>query len=272
MESNGFVLGVGFHFYQLEIKKILAYRVEFWVGFFGNILSQFGVAFFLWKAIFSARGISSIQGYSFSALMLYYLLVPLIERCVHGEEMGFISGEIYDGGLTRFLIYPVSYFRLKYLGQLAQTTIFFFQLVVTLLIFLALFHSVHSLSLMGMAKAIPVIILAALLHFTITINLEMLAFWADNVWSISVLNRMISHLLGGGLIPLTFFPKTLQTLLDYLPFTRLISFPIRCLLGQVSSSEWLRGMLLMVIWILFFGLLATRVWRRGLRNYTGVGI
>ena len=264
--------GVGFHFYQLEIKKILAYRVEFWVGFFGNILSQFGVAFFLWQAIFSARGISSIQGYSFGALMLYYLLVPLIERCVHGEEMGFISGEIYDGGLTRFLIYPVSYFRLKYLGQLAQTTIFFFQLAVTLMIFLALFRNPYSLSLLGTAKAIPVILLAGLLYFTMSINLEMLAFWTDNVWSISVLNRMIAHLLGGGLIPLTFFPTRIQTLLDYLPFTRLISFPIRCLLGEVSVHEWIWGMGLTTLWILFFGLLAKLVWRRGLRNYTGVGI
>lgn len=264
--------GVGFHFFQLEIKKVFAYRVEFWVGFFGNILSQFGVAFFLWKAIFTAKGIESIQGYSFGALMLYYLLVPLVERCVHGQEMGFVSSEIYDGGLTRFLIYPVNYFRLKYLGHLAQTTIFFLQLLVTLGVFLMVFRNPYSLSFLALAKAIPVILLAALLHFCISLNLEMLAFWADNVWSISVLNRMIAHLLGGGLIPLSFFPQRMQTILEYLPFTRLISFPIRCLLGQVNTQEWIWGMGCTFFWITIFYGLATMTWRRGLKNYTGVGI
>ena len=50
-----------------------------------------------------------MAGYTFGALMLYYLMVPLVERVVNGQEMGFMSGEIYDGGLTRYLLYPVSY-------------------------------------------------------------------------------------------------------------------------------------------------------------------
>ncbi len=265
-------MSVGFQFYQLEIKKILTYRVEFWVGFFGNVLTQFGVAYFLWKAVFFARGVTSLQGYSFGALMLYYLLVPLVERCVHGQEMGYISGEIYDGGLTRYLIYPIAYFRVKYLGQLAQTSVFLVQLLVSLAIFLALFHTSFMLSLTAFAKTLPVILLAGLLHFTMTVNLEMLAFWADNVWSISVLNRMISHLLGGGLIPLAFFPRGAQAVLEYLPFTRLASFPIRCLLGQVGTGEWLRGLTLTAFWIGLFAATAAWTWRRGLRGYTGVGI
>lgn len=265
-------MSVGAQFYQLEIKKILAYRVEFWVGFFGNVLSQFGVAFFLWKAVFSARGITSLQGYSFGALMLYYLLVPLVERCVHGQEMGYISGEIYDGGLSRYLIYPIGYFRIKYLGQLAHTSVFLLQLTVCLAIFLLLFHTPYTLSFVTLAKTLPVIFLAGLLHFTMTVNLEMLAFWADNVWSISVLNRMISHLLGGGLIPLAFFPHKAQMVLEYLPFSRLASFPIRCLLGQVGHGEWLRGLALSTIWIGLFMATGAWTWRRGLRGYTGVGI
>ena len=38
------------NFYALELKKLLSYRAEFWIGFIGSVLSQFGVAFFLWKA------------------------------------------------------------------------------------------------------------------------------------------------------------------------------------------------------------------------------
>ncbi len=265
-------MSISFHFYILEIKKILAYRFEFWLGFLGNILTQFGVAFFLWKAIFSARGVDNIQGYSFGALMLYYLLVPLVERAVHGQEMGYVSGEIYDGGLSRYLLYPISYFRIKYAGQLAQTTVFLLQMILAVSILLAFFHSSYSLTLASVAKTLPIIFVAAALHFAMTVNLEMLAFWADNVWSISVLSRMITNLLGGGLLPLAFFPERVQAILEYLPFSRLVSFPVRCLLGQVATGEWLKGLVLTAVWTSIFAAMATWTWRRGLRTYSGVGI
>src|SRR3989338_1936165 len=115
-------------FYALEIKKILSYRAEFWIGFLGNVLSQFGVAFFLWKAVFAARGTDTMLGYTFGGLMLYYLLVPLTERVVHGLEMGFMSGEIYEGGLSKYLVYPLSYFQIKYISHPARSTVFLLQL------------------------------------------------------------------------------------------------------------------------------------------------
>ena len=272
MSKKGLSLTVAFSFYLLEIKKVLSYRVEFWLGFVGNILTQFGAAYFLWKAIFMARGVISLQGYSFGALMLYYLLVPLVERCVNGQEGGFMSGEIYDGGLSRYLLYPISYFKIKYVGQLAQSTIYFFQLILGIVIFLWVFQTPFNLTPISIFKTLPVMVAAGLLHFTLFLNLEMIAFWADNVWSILVMNRMVTNLLGGGLVPLAFFPNQLQAILEYLPFMRLVAFPIHCLLGQVGLNEWLKGMGLTLLWAGIFALTASWLWRQGLRTYSGVGI
>lgn len=260
------------HFYVVELKKLLSYRAEFWIGFVGSVVSQFGVAFFLWKAIFAARGAETLQGYTFGALMLYYLMVPLVERVVNGQEMGFMSSEIYDGGLTRYLVYPVSYFRVKYMAKMAQTTLYFLQMLLVLALFLAVFRDPFDLGPRSLLMAVPVFLLSGLLIFAFTACLEMLAFWADNVWSILVLNRMITNLLGGGLLPLAFFPERFQAALEYLPWSRLVSFPIRTLQGRVALGEWLRGMGLTVIWFAAFAALAAWLWRKGLRSYAGVGI
>ncbi len=265
-------MNVGLHFYLLEIKKILSYRAEFWLGFIGNVASQFGVAYFLWKAIFLARGLTSLQGFDFGALMLYYLLVPLVERAVNGQELGNVSGEIYEGGLTRYLLYPVSFFRIKYLGQLAQSTVFLVQLFVAMALFMLIFRTPHAIGIFSILKTIPVIFCAGILHFIMTINLEIIAFWADNVWSLTVLNRLITHLLGGGLLPLAFFPDRVQSWLGYLPYSRLVSFPINCLLGHVGNREWLIGLTVTAAWSLGLGLVAAWTWSRGLKTYTGVGI
>lgn len=265
-------LGLGWSIFLMEIKKILSYRVEFWVGFLGSVLSQFGVAYFLWKAIFAARGAESLQGYTFATLMLYYLLVPLLGRVVHGQEMGFIAGEIYDGGLSRYLIYPMSYFRVKYLANLAYSAVFLVQMLLAMGLFLAVFRTPLQLGWPGVFKTLPVLLFAGMLYFSMISALEMVAFWADNVWSIAVLNQMVKNLLGGGLIPLAFFPHWAQAVLDYLPYSKLVSFPIRCLLGQVGTAEWLRGMGLTAAWMLAFAGLGAWIWRKGLRSYSGVGI
>lgn len=258
-------------FYVLELKKLVSYRAEFWIGFLGSVLSQFGVAWFLWKAIFTARGADTLQGYTFGALMLYYLMVPLVERVVNGQEMGFMSGEIYDGGLTRYLVYPVSYFRVKYMAKLAQATLYLAQMILVIGLFLAVVRVPHGLSPKSLAMALPVFLLSGLLVFVLIAALEMLAFWADNVWSILVLNRMITNLLGGGLLPLAFFPDKVQAALEWLPWCRLVSFPIRTALGQVGAAEWLKGLGLTAGWFLVFLAVAAWLWRKGIRSYTGVG-
>lgn len=260
------------HFYLLELKKLFSYRVEFWIGFAGTVLSQFGVAYFLWKAVFAARGTGSVGGYTFGALMLYYLMVPLVERVVNGQESGFMSGEIYDGGLTRYLLYPTSYFRIKYVAKLAQTTVFLSQLILILALFLAVFRAPYSLSARSVAMAVPVFLLSGLLAFVLTACIDMVAFWADNVWNLLILNRMVSSLLGGGLLPLSLYPEAMREALDWLPWSRLVSFPIRCLLGEVGAADWLRGMGLTALWFAAFAALAACLWRKGVKGYAGVGI
>lgn len=260
------------HFYLLELKRLFSYRAEFWIGFAGSLLSQFGVAFFLWKAVFAARGADSMAGFTFASLVLYYLLVPLVDRTINGQEGGMMSGEIYDGGLTRYLLYPVSLFRVKYMAKLAQNTLYLAQMVLILGLYFAVFGSPSSLSLASAAMSAPVFLLSGMLAFALTACIDMLAFWADNVWNILILNRIVTNLLGGALVPLAFFPAKVQAALEWLPWTRLVSFPIRCVQGQVGAAEWLRGLLLTALWLAVFAALASWLWRRGVRAYAGVGI
>jgi ABC-2 type transport system permease protein len=265
-------LKIAWRFYLNGLQRLVSYRAEFWMGFLGSLASQFVVAFFLWKAIFLARGATTLQGYSFAGLMLYYLLVPLVERVAHLQEMGGISGEIYDGGLSRYLLYPVSYFQVKYASILAQSTIFLGQLALVLALYSLCLGRPEGMGPASLAQGFAALWASTTLCFFLSAAVEMVAFWADNVWSLWVLVRMAASLLGGGMIPLAFFPGWARAALAWLPFGRLISFPIRCLLGQVAFGEWIAGMALSAAWALAFAGIAAVLWRRGLKSYAGVGI
>ena len=260
--------------FALEFKRAIAYRAEFWVGFLGNILSQFGIAYCLWAAMFAGLGRTLLQGFTLPDMALYYLLIPLVERVVMGPEMSHISDEIYEGTLTRYLVYPVSFFRFKYISALAQSFVFAGQMAVVVGVFLLIFGvpPAFHITLMGIALAVLASAFGTLLYFVLAACLEMVAFWADNVWSLMVLNKLVLHFLGGGLLPLAFFPDALQTALQFTPFPYLVSFPLRFIMGGMALSEALKGFGVMSFWILILSLSAAVIWRRGVRQYAGVRI
>lgn len=260
--------------FSIEIRKAIAYRTDFWLQFIMSVFANVATAYFLWKAIFTYNKTSMMRGYSFSGLMLYYFMVPIISRMVNGPGLGMIAHEIYDGSLTRYLIYPISFFKYKYTQYLANTVIFFLQLILGIILFALLFGIPSDILftpatfLMG----IIAVFAAGLLAFSISTLLEMVAFWAENVWSLLIMVRFAVGLLGGAMIPIAFFPERIQTILNYLPFRYLAAFPINSFIGKVQFNQWQVGMLIILFWSTICTALAIFVWNKGKYKYTGVGI
>lgn len=260
--------------FSIEIRKVLSYRVDFWMQFLANVLAQVAIAYFLWKAIYDYRGVDELGGYSFAAMMLYYLCVPLVNRMIRGPEMAFISQEIYDGTLNRYLIYPISFFGYKYVAHMAQSFIYALQFLVGIGVYGLLFDIPPDVRLgwtsfvMGFGAGF----IGSLLYFIFASILELVAFWADNVWSLLVMLRFFIHFFGGALIPLSLFPEWSRPILDILPFGYLASFPIRCFMGDLNWLDWTKGLLIMTLWIIVLSRILWKVWHRGTLQYTGVGI
>ncbi|MCM2278815.1 MAG: ABC-2 family transporter protein [Oligoflexia bacterium] len=263
-----------FQVFSMELRKLFAYRADFWLGFSGSVLSTLGISYFLWASVFEARQASEIGGYGFHAMMLYYLAVAMVTKVVQAQEMGLVSQEIYQGTLNRYLVYPVPFFAFKFVENLAHAALFALQLPLALGLFAALFglppdHGVSSASVLG---GVAAAFLACYLYFALGVLIELLAFWADNVWSLLVMLRITVSLLGGALLPLSVFPEELRAALSWLPFESLLSFPTRALLGELGPEEWGRHLGILLIWSFVTSVAIRLVWRRGLREYAGVGI
>jgi ABC-type uncharacterized transport system permease subunit len=83
---------------------MITYRADFWVNFFGQTLFSLTIAYFLWKSIFTSSNVTQMNGYNIEGMIFYYLIVPLIFRIQQGQGIGFISREIYDGSLNKYLL------------------------------------------------------------------------------------------------------------------------------------------------------------------------
>ncbi len=200
----------GRHVVAAELRKILAFRSDFWVTFVGQALVQLLIARALWQSIFAASGSLVLKGFTLESMTLYYLIVPIGQKMLTGENVGFLSREIYDGTFSRYLIYPLSFFRYKALTYLTYSAFYGGQL---LLIYTAYNLATSAAGFATLLPGVLLFLLAALAYMSIAMLVELVALWADNIWTLMVMVRYFCFFFGGGYVPLAFFPEAAQAIL-----------------------------------------------------------
>jgi ABC-2 type transport system permease protein len=256
-----------------EVRRRMSYRADFWISALASIAVRVAVSAFIVKAVFAGSGRAGVAGFAESEMFLYYVAVILVGKLVQSTdlEQG-ISQDIYEGGLTRYLLYPVPYGVVKYVQQIGALG----PAAIQILVFGAWIPFVvgvpAGVSAGTVAMAVGAIVVANLLNFLITFPVQLVSFWADNVWSLMVMHRFASALLGGMLAPLALFPDGARQALEALPFRYLFAFPVETLLGRLSPAEWAIGMAVALGWCGVLAVVGRAVWRRGTYQYTGVGM
>lgn len=262
------------HVFSIELKKVFSYRLAFWVQFLFGAATDLFVAYFLWRAVYGFGETPVIQGFSFQTMLYYSLFASFAMRIARGTERGYISDEIYNGGLTKYLLYPVSYLGFKFMTHASNQALSIAQLAIVFGILSLLVGTPDgsNFSAASFAAGLLTSLLAGVLHFYIGICIEMVAFWQDVVWNLIAMLRFGSALLGGALVPIAMFPKWGQALVGLTPFPLVISLPARTFLGQVGFNEWCFSIVQLGLWSFVFYGLARWIWGRGLKQYSGVGI
>ena len=263
------------HILSLEARKSMSYRVDFWINAAAGVVVGIVIPYCLWKAVFAATGRETIAGFEFESLLFYYVVVTLVAKVVQGPNYRqLVSTDIYEGELNKYLVYPTSYFAFKLAQQLGSTLPVLVQLVVFGLGF-TLVLDLPADALLGpstLAASALSVLAAHLLFFALVTPLQLIAFWADNVWSLSVTLHLVSALFGGLMVPVRLFPEWAQELLLWTPFPYLFAYPVEMLLGRMSWAEWGSGFAVVAVWLTIAGAISCAIWRRGQLRYSGVGI
>jgi ABC-2 type transport system permease protein len=74
------------------------------------------------------------------------------------------------------------------------------------------------------------------------------------------------------MIPLSLFPDWTGGWLRFLPFQYIYYLPVNTLIGKATTAEWALGLAVTAAWIGIFALATRLAWKRGIAQYTGVGI
>ena len=251
---------------RLETEKALTYRFDFLVRILGKALSVSLISWFLWSSVYSGLGVETLNGLSLNEIRLYYICIPLTLLLVMGSDFDSVSTEIYDGSLSRFLLYPRNFLLIAALRRSAASWI----AAIPYLLLWVFSPIPGKLFFFFIAWSI----LAAPLLFTLLTTIDLLAFWFDQTWSLRSMMRLVILFSAGGFVPVSLFPETLKPLAHWLPFYSMIGFQSEALAKGTlpNSAEILRAGSQLLLWGLLFLSLLGWTWKRGLRSFTGSGM
>lgn len=257
-------------FTKLNCLSNLEFRGALLVWFLVELLSLVS-SVFIWLAIFRTN--QSVGGYDQQAMILYYLLVPIIGMIssIHISED--LPNKIKLGEISSQLLKPyhlASGFFAMNIGtritQLLIKTPFF------TIIFLGLIYFTDiQLSALHIFLGLIIAFFGLIIHFLIDFSVCAVAFWSDDVWYLSHLKSILLMVFGGLTFPLDLLPAQLASVFNVLPFKYIYYVPVKVATGLIGLTEMTTELGLFSFWLVALTVLTHFLWKMGIKRYGAYG-
>lgn len=204
------------------------------------------------------------------AFARYFLAVFLVRQLNIVWVIWEFEKEVVSGKLSPLLLQPIDPVWRHVASHLAERVARLPFVLALVLIFFRLYPQAFWVpdgrNLLVLLVVAPLVFA---LRFLMQYTLAMAAFWTERASALEELWFLVYLFLSGLVAPLSVFPEPLVRVLNWTPFPYLISFPASLLVGLPVSAG--RGILVILLWLGAFWVLNRWLWRRGLRQYSGMG-
>ena len=225
----------------------------------------------IWSSLYHQGG--SLGGFSLSSLVTYYFLVGLVNNFTLTFRSDEVPRRIKDGDLAIDLLRPYSFIKQQMADELGYKVLSLFVVVPTYTLMFLLVGD--QIKIVFSMESISHFLLVALLSFLLTYMFEfalcMVAFYTETAWWIFHIRLVTMFIFGGISFPLTFYPESVQRVLQFLPYKYFIFFPTQVLQGMYNASYYWYSVAMMVSWIIGLFVVYKILWQRGLRKFSAVG-
>lgn len=253
-------------FARVRFADLMANRTRFFVG----ILSYFiyvSVYYSIYRAVYA--GGETIGGLSMPEALSYVAVVWLLRSLYTNNLDRELTEEVRQGDIALALLRPVDYSSAKLVGAAGELGFraLFFTLPATIVILLAYPVLPPATIFAGMS-----FLLSAILAFAVYAQINLLvglsAIFTEHTVGIQRAKNATVDLLGGVLIPLTFYPEWAQSILAWLPFQAIAFSPAAIYLGQAQPVPVLT---VQVVWVVVLLVLSRWVWHKATSRLTVQG-
>jgi ABC-2 type transport system permease protein len=252
---------------RIGFAEMVAYRAEFLVWILTTNMPLVMMA--LWTAV-AAEG--PVGGFGQRDFVTYYL-ATLIVRIVTSSWMVWeLTMDIRQGRLATRLLRPLHPLLAYSAQHLAAVPIRI--LVVSPLLAVLVVVSGPVLAIDDPTRLLIFVASLAgawLLLFLTMVIIGTLAMFVDSALAVFELWLGIHFILSGYLVPIDLLPSWVGALARALPFRYMLGFSVETLIGRLDNQAALGQLGIQWLYVAGLSLVASAVWRAGMRRFVAFG-
>jgi ABC-2 type transport system permease protein len=251
-------------FLLVYYAHMVEYRAELFLWALSNSLPLIMMGVWI-KA--SGSGNFALQPTDF---IRYFLAVFLLRQFTTVWVIWDFEREVVEGRLSTRLLQPIDPVWHHVAGHLSERLARLpFACFLVGLFFLLYPQAIWLPSWQNILMFAVVLVLAFTLRFLMQYTFALFSFWTERASAIEQFSMLFYLFLSGVIAPLEVFPPTVKQFALWTPFPYIVNFPASILIGL--PEDILRGVIVMLAWIVLFFLWNRWLWRKGLKQYSGMG-
>jgi ABC-2 type transport system permease protein len=254
-------------FSRIGFVNTLAFRLRYYTGIVTYLINV-TVYYFIWKALYAAEP-NFATGFNFGQ-MVTYVAVGWVIRSVYFNNIDQnMASEILEGGISLSLLKPVSVQTMQIGRALGEAAFRLVMLTLPAAIVISLVFPVQApasaahLVAFGASLAGSIALTGALNFIVGTFAIRM-----KSILGLLRAKYYVQELLSGLLIPMTMFPKSVETVLSYLPFQHIAYTPLLLYLGKLNGWEIALALLVQYFWTVALLAFGAWFWKVMVRSIT----
>ncbi|MCA9558518.1 MAG: ABC-2 family transporter protein, partial [Myxococcales bacterium] len=203
----------------------------------------------------------------------YFLVLFLVRQATVVWVIWEFQEKVLTGALSQRLLQPIDPVWNEVAKHVAERFARLPFVVVLVALFFALYPDArwvpHPWALLS---GLLLTIAAFAVRFAIQYTLSMMAFWTERAGSLQSVWFHLYVLFSGMLAPLSMYPESVRAFAELTPFPYLVYVPVAATLDHPAFPvDVPRACAVMAAWGVAFVVLNRVLWRRGLRQYSGMG-
>lgn len=216
--------------------------------------------FFLWFTIYKYNDQLEIR-----YIVNYYIIALLITQMYpYIRSARDIEKDIIEGTIASYFTRPVGYLKLRTLKFISQ--VFLYLILTSGIIILVVI--VNKVDIIRLCLFILMLAMGVALQYLMWTTIGITSFWLEKNLGVLKSFETISSLCAGSLIPLSFFSKNIQNIINLMPFRFTLYVPINILLDDTYQYKYIAtDFLVGGLWLVAMVIVLNLIWKIGCRNY-----
>lgn len=247
-------------YFRMTFRQNTAYRVEWLFGILDSVIQIF-ISIAIWKALYGTR--DAVNGVGFSVIATNFIISLGLSNIFSTNDFA-IQQKINDGSIANELLKPVDYRKILLAQTLAEIAFrFLSNFLPTFLITSLVFGILPPAGIVNFLLYLVSMFLGFCVLWSLSLIIQMTAFWIMNVWSISTIKNVFVKVLAGAALPLYFMPEPVMKVIRFTPFDSIYHIPLQIYLGNATGEEIVTCIVKQIVWIALLYSISVLMWYRG---------